>query len=117
MSTNRHPRPDLGRIQEERVRSTSRFLAPDILHPPSPTSASWVPDVDVDAVLDGHPRPPAYHHPTELSPFTPSEAMALENTAYRTDDEGYPDEEYGGYDNDGYYMGDSDGGHHVQDRY
>ena len=118
MTTDLHPRLDLGGIQGDRVRSTSRILAPGTraLRSPSPYT-SWVPDIDVDAVLDGHPRPLAYHHPTELSPFTPSEAAALENTAHQTNNEGYSDEEHGMYDHNGYYSEDLDGGHYIQDRY
>lgn len=51
-----------------------------------------------------------------LSPFTPSEAAALDNTAYQTSNGGYSDEgydEYGGGD----YMEDLDGVDYTQGTY
>ena len=51
-----------------------------------------------------------------LSPFTPSEAAALDNTAYQTSNGGYLGEEYEEY-GDEHYLEDLDGGHYTQGRY
>jgi hypothetical protein len=74
-----------------------------------------VPDADIDDILDGHPRPSAYHRPTTLSPFTRSQEAALDPTNQRNNG-GYQDEDYGPYD-DGDYSEDSDGGRYIQGCY
>lgn len=94
-----HPQADYGHMQDGEGPSTSRRLN---AHQPqaSPTSSSWVPAADVDAILDGrNHRQPRYIR-RYLSPFTPSEAAVLDPSvnadaaAYATDHAEYSNDEY-----------------------